>query len=161
MVSARSWVGETGFGGGDALAGGGAGGVDLGLGGFGVGGGAQLGDGAGEDAGMLGGELFQLADEFGGAGQSDGDGLAAGFLGPLAGGVGFRLRRSRWALSGLWLASSQYFGFAPRPLVSARGDGLLASGVRVSVLFGSSRHRSAEHIAAEVQAGTGCQHQHH
>jgi hypothetical protein len=38
---------------------------------------------------VLGGELFQLADEFGGAGQADGHGLTAGFLSPLAGGLGF------------------------------------------------------------------------
>src|SRR6266702_3144624 len=84
-------LGEAGFGGGDALVGGGAGRVDLGFGGLGVGGGAQLGDGAGEGVGVLGGELLQLADEFGGAGQADGDGLAAGLLGSLPGGVGFPL----------------------------------------------------------------------
>jgi hypothetical protein len=91
FAAAVDLLGEAGFGGGDALVGGGAGRVDLGFGGLGVGGGAQLGDGAGEDVGVLGGELLQFADEFGGAGQADGDGLAAGLLGSLPGGVGFPL----------------------------------------------------------------------
>jgi len=53
-------------------------------------------------------ELLQLADEFGGTRQADSDRLPAGLLGPLPGGVGFPLAGlSRWALSGLWLASSQ------------------------------------------------------
>jgi hypothetical protein len=32
-----------------------------------------------------------------------------------------RLRRSRWALSGLWSGSSQYLGFAPRSLTRVAG----------------------------------------
>lgn len=37
---------------------------------------------------MLGGELFQGADEFGGAGDAERDGLPVGLLGALAAGLG-------------------------------------------------------------------------
>jgi hypothetical protein len=88
VAAALEFFGKPGFGGGHVLAGVGAGGVHLGFGRLDVPGRAQLGDGAGQGVGVLGGELLQGADEFAGPGQASGDGLPAGFLGPLPAGLG-------------------------------------------------------------------------
>lgn len=88
VAAALDFFGQPGLGGGDALVGAGAGGVYLGLGGLDVADGAQLGDRAGEGVGVLGGELSQGGDEFGGAGDPERDRLPAGLLGALAAGLG-------------------------------------------------------------------------
>jgi hypothetical protein len=78
FAAAGDLFGEAGLGGSDALVGGRAGGVHLSFGGFHIASGAQLGDSAIEGVGVLSGKAFQLEDEFGGAGQADGDGRTAG-----------------------------------------------------------------------------------
>ena len=85
LAAAVDLLGEPGLGGGHPLVGGCPGGVDLGLGRLHVTRRSQFGNGAGEGVGVLGGELLQGADQLGRTGESDGDGLAAGLLGPLAG----------------------------------------------------------------------------
>lgn len=88
FAAAVDLLGEPGLGGGHALVGGGTGGVDLGFGRLHVSSGAEFGNRAGEGVGVLSGELLQGPDQLGGAGESDGDGLAVGLLGPLAGRLG-------------------------------------------------------------------------
>jgi hypothetical protein len=80
VSAALDLFGQPRLGGGDALVGAGAGGVHLGLGRLDVADAAQLGDGAGESVGVLGGELFQSVDEFGGAGDAEHDGIRVGSL---------------------------------------------------------------------------------
>ena len=128
FATAVDLLGEEGLGGRNALVSGGTGGVDLSFGGLGTGGGAQLGDGAGEGVGVLGGELFELADEFGGAGEADGDGLAAGFLGSLAGGVGFPLAALAVGVERVVAGVVAVFRLRAA-VVSACGYGLLTSGI--------------------------------
>ena len=77
---------------------------------------------------MLGGELFQGADEFGGAGQAEGDGLAAGFLGALAAGLGFP--PAAFAVGGQRVVVRVVAVFGLGAAVAAgRGWGLVAAGV--------------------------------
>jgi hypothetical protein len=86
VPAALDLFGKPRLGRGDALVGAGAGGVHLGLGRPDVTHGAQLGDRAAKGVGVLGGDLLQGVDEFGGAGDAERNKLPAGFLGALAAG---------------------------------------------------------------------------
>jgi hypothetical protein len=103
VAAALDFFGKPCFGGGYALVGVGAGDVYLGFGRFHVPSRAQLGDGAGEGVGVLGGELLQGADKLGSSGQAESDGLAAGLVGRLPAGLG--LEAAALTVGGEWVVA--------------------------------------------------------
>jgi hypothetical protein len=93
---------------------------------------------------VLGGELFQGVDEFGGAGDAERDGLPAGLLGALAAGLGLPL--TPLAVGGQRIVAGIVAVLRLGAAVTAgRGGGLVAAGVgavlggcgccHVSILF--------------------------
>lgn len=87
VAAALDFFGKPGLGGSSALVSGSVRCVDLGFGRLHIPGRAQLLNGAPQGVDVLGGELLQGADENGGPGQADGNGLPAGFRCPLPAGL--------------------------------------------------------------------------
>jgi hypothetical protein len=135
-AAAVDLFGKVGYSAGDALVGGRASCIHLDLGRFGVSHGAKFGDGAGKGLGVLGGQLFQLADEFGGASQADGHRLTAGFLSPLAGGLGFPLAAFAVGREGIMAGVCAVFRL--RAAVAGR-RGYVRGRTSVSVIRSSQR----------------------
>ena len=100
VPAALDFFGKPGFCRGNALVGASPRGVHLGLSRFDVADRAQLADSAGEGVGVLGGQLLQRVDEFGGPGDAERDRLSAAFLAALAAGLG--VPAAALAVGGQW-----------------------------------------------------------